>query len=402
MADAVGKGLLETVYDLADGIQRKTCGRWPRSVRLAISIFWDFCIDIPLRLLSWPLDFVMPGFIHIARAGLDVILTFFGIALWGRTGLLQILEGIWNLIPGVDWLVDLIPMLTIAGFVAKDEPAEGQVTPDLNPPSSTAKQGGSGMSGFLVGFLVGLVGWLFGIASLKWIPVAALVGGFIVPIFRRMSNMEMPARVVVAARWTAVVAGILLATDLLAYFATKSVSPEKYRGQAWQQTVAEGDLRLKAAASADSVKEKVTKALPSTEGLWKKSKEALRKSHKGFGIPFLDQVKEDFLKPSEETPKQEGQQEPEGQPEESSAMKKKVEELKLGPVQAKLYFSNYTLDRAKKIQQEKLDLLANIGITLGILLGVSILIILSSGATPNGAGPVTTTSGGQDNPLGFR
>ena len=246
-------GFFESILDLADRIGQATlAGRLSKWGELAVCLFWDFLVDIPLRILSWPLDFLMPGVVHLARSGLDFALTFIGVMVLGREGLLQILEGIWSLIPGVDWVLDLIPMLTV-GWYVKYRGTAGEEEEVNNPgrfQSPVAKGGSMIGIGFAVGALIGIVGWFVGLLSMwQGITTTVVVGALVaLSTLLGLSGQGWWKPLTGAA---ATLFALLCLWFVWGALSESSKSLDSFRESAWKVLVEEDDPMLKAARVAD-------------------------------------------------------------------------------------------------------------------------------------------------------
>ena len=357
-------GFFESILDLADRIGQATlAGRLSKWGELAVCLFWDFLVDIPLRILSWPLDFLMPGVVHLARSGLDFALTFIGVMVLGREGLLQILEGIWSLIPGVDWVLDLIPMLTVGWYVKyRGTAGEEEEVNNSGRFQSPVAKGGSMMVGFAVGALVGIVGWFVGLLSMWQGVTTTVVVGALVALSALLGLSGQ-------GWWKPVTGGAATLFALLCLWfvlgasSESSKSLDSFRESAWGVLVEEDDPMLKAARVAD----KAGKVL-GAEGIVEGAKEGVGKvvtpaldALKGFVRDRYKGPKDGFLgrlleeKPASPSPAP-GAPTPPAPP----VAEEKVEEaiplpssLKLGPMEARLYRSDRLLELAKEGREEE-------------------------------------------------
>ncbi|MDP3762979.1 MAG: hypothetical protein Q8Q97_02810, partial [bacterium] len=121
MANPLTLWLSETaVGRFAAWMHERTFSGWSWGSRMVISALWDF-IDTATRILFLPFYLVVPGLALFVRTPLDFILAFFGMMLWGTPGLLQSTEFVFGVVPGFGWVFDLLPMLSITGFIVRKQ-----------------------------------------------------------------------------------------------------------------------------------------------------------------------------------------------------------------------------------------------------------------------------------------
>lgn len=367
-----------TLGDVADTVHR-WLGAWmPRWARFTIAVFWD-CVDIMTRILFWPFFLLIPGLGPIVRGLLDIALVFLGAVLWGSPGLLQTFELAMEFIPGVGWFVDLMPMLTIAGFVARrrereaqEEAQEDEYEGEDEPPPPPAAYGRKMPVEILYGvvaLVVGLILWLAGVVSFGWFMAITGFGLLAGLTVRLLWYVDIPARTL---GWIAATVGFLLAVDLafLGYFAWLT-TPADYRKAAWEELVAAGDGRIKLAERADKLGESVSageiaeaaKGAARKFGDWlaggireQDPAEAGNPAVAEFGNWLRKQLKgQPAEKKPETTP-----------PPQAARIAKEASEMKLGRAQSWLYGMDFVLDRARGIRNRPISFLE---ITAVVLIG---------------------------------
>jgi hypothetical protein len=191
--------------------------------------------------------------------------------------------------------------------------------------------------------------------------------------YRELRRAPIPPRIIGGV---AAMIGIALAINLvsLGYFFAFT-SPEHYRVKAWQELVADGDLRVQVAKAGDlvgvgSVVEVSGKILAAVREV---AAEVLER-HKGFGIPIFDNLKARVVGAMKSRPASPEAGAPSA--EEAARLKKEAEALGLGPMQARLYRSDHTLDRARKVREDWMLRLKVSETVLGGVLGFVGLIVL--------------------------
>src|SRR3989344_440175 len=121
MAGGFIRYLSESTFGhLADKLHQRMFAGMPWFTLAVISGIWD-AIDIVSRLISWGTIYItfltLPT--QMFLTALDILLVFFGTALWGATGLLQAIELVVSPIPGLGHVLDLIPVLTVCAFIVR-------------------------------------------------------------------------------------------------------------------------------------------------------------------------------------------------------------------------------------------------------------------------------------------
>jgi len=400
------KGLFATVEGLADAVQRKFgCQNWSWGVRLAIVLFWDFGVDIPLRIIFWPFFFLVPGISHIVRGFLDLLLTFINVALFGSMGFFYAVEIIMP--DGFVW--DLIPMSTITWCVAFWREKRGTVAAvrreeyvfdegeeeaqEFGPRYGIADFSGGGfMARFLLGgaggLLVGLLYLWLEIASGGGVVGLTLVGGVLGLAAFGLRNV---ARLQVAVG-LAGIAAALLALVLGRIYYLDSTKPENYRQAAWRELKVSEDAWVLGAEKLDNFgkSEGVRAAKEMVSSLLEKGKEALREKleeteETGIGIvDGLVSSLKDMPEKREEKKKEASKPSPE-----TVQLKKETEALELGPAQAKLYSSSYVLEQAKKTRKDLISFWSWLSLVPSMLLLFAGLLFLQAGDSSDNVTPQT-------------
>ncbi len=240
----------------AEGVHKNTISSWPFGVRMTIAVLWDFLVDTPLRIVAWfiPLPFV----VEVIRFPLDVILALGALMLWGSPGLLQTGGIVLGFIPIVGRAIDLLPILTIAGFIARRRGHENMAQQNETPEASQISLEDSTM--IVVPFLTGLVGLVLGLilwwngaidfTSIIWVTLCPAGAAFMLRLARMV---PIPRQLLISV---GVIAGALLLLDtiVLGFFGIWW-TPESYRRVAWQELQKETSFALlvKTAKAADSV-----------------------------------------------------------------------------------------------------------------------------------------------------
>ena len=377
--------LAGSVGEVAEWIFLRVGARLPWGVRLAIAVFWDL-IDIGTRIVFWPLIFLVPGAMFAVRAVLDFFLVLIGSGLAGRTGLLQAMEVVFGAIPGFGWMFDLVPMLTIAVFIRRRMERETQqFTPTAaGEPLPAAQERMTPPMVLLFGFggvFLWFTLWWFeqvSFLSVVFFAVAGAVLGFILPFLR---EIELPPRLRVGSM--VFTGGLLvLSLTMLAYYGWGS--PEDYRRAAWGALVDERDGRVGFARKADELGQVLTGEGVSEITAFDREllKEALKR-HKGFGVPFLDDLKKKLVEGPKQKPAPAAQATPQEQAREARTQQE-VSALKLGRMQRMLYGSDYVLSRAKTMRESRVSFWRNtsLGLAGTFVLITLVAFIPSSGQRP--------------------
>ncbi len=377
--------LAGSVGEVAEWIFLRVGARLPWGVRLAIAVFWDL-IDIGTRIVFWPLIFLVPGAMFAVRAVLDFFLVLIGSGLAGRTGLLQAMEVVFGAIPGFGWMFDLVPMLTIAVFIRRRMERETQqFTPTAaGEPLPAAQERMTPPMVLLFGFggvFLWFTLWWFeqvSFLSVVFFAVAGAVLGFILPF---LGEIELPPRLRVGSM--VFTGGLLvLSLTMLAYYGWGS--PEDYRRAAWGALVDERDGRVGFARKADELGQVLTGEGVSEITAFDREllKEALKR-HKGFGVPFLDDLKKKLVEGPKQKPAPAAQATPQEQAREARTQQE-VSELKLGRMQRMLYGSDYVLSRAKTMRESRVSFWRNtsLGLAGTFVLITLVAFIPSSGQRP--------------------
>lgn len=372
----------------ADALYRRTGRHLPWGVRIAIAIFWDG-IDTAIRIFSWPLFFLLPGVWHVVRGVLDFFLALLGTVLWGSPGLLQPLESILGHFPAFGWFIDLIPMLTVAGFIARRRETESETEEPSRLPRA-AERSVIPMPGLeillaMVGFLVGLVTWLSGLTSVVWMlwfPLLGVAAGLLVRLFR---GMEIPPRFLKSSAVAisifllglAVIMGVLAATR----------PPESYRLAAWNQLVAAGDPEVTKAKGKDDTAKTIGAITEGISGVLRGAGETIAGAleKKTFRSPLLEKGRKALV---EALTPEEPPEEPAEKPAEKKAESGIPQELaELGPAQRELYRSPYVLERAKLIANRPIAPLLTVAFLLLGILGLIGLAAVAQTTRPRGPRP---------------
>lgn len=292
----VFRRIIDFIGRLADWVHSWTGVYLPWWLRILIAIFWDI-IDISLRIIFWFLPLIFPFIGDLPGMLLDLVLAFFGAILWGRIGVAQLAEVLIAPIPVVGYILDLIPVLTIAGFIYRNRYPQIERRIEM-------KGRGIEMSGN----------------------------------FRRLGLL--------------IVTGLFSISVGMAFYYYFQ-SPETYRKEAWVQIKKEGTIAGKAGEISDKALDKALKEISKRGKKLKKiiikGEEYLVESAKDSdtGVEPIDELKDKILgflkKEGEEgeekkiTPEQE----------------KEIRGLELGPVEKLRYFSDSTLEKAKEIKSRK-------------------------------------------------
>lgn len=377
MGALFGKIAATWIGKFADRIHQETMASWPWWTRAIIALCWDILVDIPTRIITGLFIGFFPGIMEAVRFPLDVILTLFGTALWGSHGLLQAIEVGAGLIPGVGWIIDLLPMLFIAGLFARrreqeEEAGTRRVTPPL-PQEGVGLMVAVFLSG-IVGLMVGIVLWWF-----EWIEVFSIIWVIL--------GSSGAALVPPLARWIPVRRGLLVGIGilLLGIVAVNGSllvfwpGAESYRKHAWEKLIDEKDLRIFAMRQADKIGKAVDiSALKDVPGSLiadarKNLAAALEKTGEGepedepYLVSFGKWLGKNIIKPEEKK-----KESPKPSPE-PKLLQKDVERLGLGPAQASLYRSDFVLERAKEMRENVVGWFRTAVIWLGGLLAFIVI-----------------------------
>lgn len=352
-------------------------GAWlPWWVRCVIAGFWD-AVDTATRIFFWPLFFAFPGLGPVVRGVLDAILVFFGVALWGAPGLLQTFEVFMEFIPGVGWMVDLMPMLTIAGFVARRREREESRTETAAEDYTLAAHGGRfpmQLLGGILGAVLWFFLWWFGAMSFWWWLLIIPVGVGLGYGFNWLQWYGVSARFFRVAAILAVAA--VLVSGAIAGYYHFFTSAEDYRQEAWQILKEEKDPQLALAEQKDKFGEQVKgvseAAGRATRSLGKFGGRAAVDVLEKFNpeTPILQDLKSLALKAlkPELTPVPQATTTP---TKETAATQEIAKRLKLGPSQEALYWSDYVLDRAREIRDRQVRL----GVEWAFFFGVALVFV---------------------------
>lgn len=375
MTELFGKVASSWFGKVADEIHKNTFAHWPWGTRLAIAIFWDFCVDTPTRLIAGMLTGFFPGIMAAVRFPLDVVLAVFGTALWGAHGLLQGLEMGAALIPGVGWIVDLLPMLTIAGFLARRREEEQDVVehtyiaPHKGDPMGWITALLTGVGGLFLGLILWWTGWI-DFMSIFWFALAPAAASF---VFRLVAWLKVPR--IVYQIGGGILAGLLI-IDVLALVFWPGL--ESYRMQAWKSLQEESffALEVKAAKAADALGKKIrlgdllkkdgsivesarSKIADTLEGGGVKSEEVPEilagsggeRSDTSYATDVMRWLGKK-IRPSE--PQREAPQKaPAPVATDRTAAEKQAQELGYGPLQTRLYTSDIVLARAREMRESR-------------------------------------------------
>ncbi|OGZ35480.1 MAG: hypothetical protein A3A94_00890 [Candidatus Portnoybacteria bacterium RIFCSPLOWO2_01_FULL_43_11] len=280
--------IIDFIGRLADWIHSWTGIYFPWWIRMLFAIFWDL-IDIALRIVLWFLPLIFPIIGDIPGMLLDMILAFFGAMLWGRIGVAQLAEVLIAPIPIIGYLLDLIPVLTIAGFIYRKK--YPQIEKERRFQMRRVEMSDN---------------------------------------FRRVGTLIMTG-----------LFSISVGTTIYYYIQ----NPESYRKKAWLETKKEESI---IGRSGKVVDETIGKAGEKSKRIIIKGKEYFMKSLEQFdtGVEPIGELKDKLAGLLEEKEKEE---EKELTPEQE----KEMGALKLGPIERFRYFSDSTLEKAKEIKSRK-------------------------------------------------
>lgn len=361
---------------LADKLHQRLFAGMPWTTLAIIGGIWDF-IDIVSRLVSWgtiSIPFLaIPT--QVVLTVLDVLLVFFGTALWGATGLLQAIELVVSPIPGIGYILDLIPVLTVCAFIVrareKREARESGWRGDMmlvGPRNLFAeRQIKEARMVTWAGEIIFLVlWWKFALVSILWF----LVAGMLLPIVGTLLSGHVP----VGVRQPLVIvvlAGAVLCFGM--YYWAQKATIEGYREKAWLSLVEQEDSRVLSALRADEAGDSIAGSEFSgrvVEGAKKLGGSAFKGTGKhlkehDFGVPIVNSGAKWLgchLDPTGcEDPAKEGAGKEEDKIEESerkrgvekplSREEEVVRGLGLGKAQAYLYKSRHVLKEAEGLRE---------------------------------------------------
>lgn len=354
--------MTEILYRWADDLSIWVGVRnWAWSLRMAIAVFFDFVLDIPLLIFFAPISWIFPPAGALVHTFFDIFLTFVGIILWGRVGYWQAAEVFLGI--GHSFFLDLIPWLTIGGFIARRREARNardmivldEVVEEDEQEVGRANFGGGVMTGLLAGAVGGL---LFGLLY-SWLEVVTgwgvagltIIGSLLGLVAYGLRNVLSEGAVMILAGIGAVFLGVVLGR--VAYLKNMT-TPEDYRQVAWRELEQSGDALIAGAKKLDDFgkTEGVQAAKELASGLLDRGKETLKEKleeieETGIGIVdgFVDSLK-GVVKKREEKKKEAEKQTPE-----TARLEKEAKSLELGSAQARLYRSDRVLERASQIRQ---------------------------------------------------
>lgn len=345
----------------AEGIHKNTISTWPFGIRMAIAVLWDFVVDTPLRIAAWfiPVPFV----VEAIRFPLDVILALGALMLWGSPGLLQTGGIIIGFVPIVGRAVDLLPILTIAGFVARRRGKEDATEHNATLEASHLSLEDSAMM-IMVPFLTGLVGliagfilWWNGVidfTSILWTTLCPAGAAFVLRLAR---SVPVPRGLLVGIGGVA--GGLLLIVGVGLGCFSILLPAESYRETAWKEFVDAKDFRIIAATQADKIGKVVdiTALEQSAGSLVENARRKLAEKLEGgaqtpeeeepYAVSVGKWLSRNVIAPKPPDKKMEAQK---TKPE-PAALKKDIGRLQLGPARASLYRSDFVLKRAEEMRE---------------------------------------------------
>ncbi|MDP3785090.1 MAG: hypothetical protein Q8R12_03375 [bacterium] len=300
-----------------------------------------------------------------------------GVILWGATGFLELLE-YWG--DGV--LSDLVPMLTLEGFIARrrergEEPVEFKPEAVIETLPSASGRGGIGIEVICGagGAFLGLLLWVLGIATFWWMIGLALLGAALGFFLRVSDQIEIPRAWLVGA---AAVVGVLLVLNLGNLFRLGLFTrAEDYRAEAWQFLKSEGDVRLVVAERIDKLGAAAGLGTGETNivASGREIAASLLEKQKGFGVPALDDLKGWALGKLKPPVPQPPSKETEPAPSETTRLEGEIKTLGLGALEARLYRSDFVLERAAKLRNGKVSFWWKVALGLGMILGLTVALL---------------------------
>lgn len=239
---------------LADKLHQRLFAGMPWTTLAIIGGIWD-AIDIVSRLISWGTIYIpfltLPTQIFLTT--LDILLVFFGTALWGATGLLQAIELVVSPIPGLGHILDLIPVLTVCAFIVRAR--EKREVRESGWRSDAILVGSKNlflekrlkevrMATWAGEIILLVLWWQFALVSILWF----LVAGMLLPIVCTLLSGSVPVGV---RRPLAIVVLVGAVLCFGMYYWAQKATVEGYREKAWFSLVEQEDSRVLSARRAD-------------------------------------------------------------------------------------------------------------------------------------------------------
>lgn len=287
--------LLEAIGAMADSFHRSLgLDRVSWGWRMIIAFFLVDVIDIAVRVITLPLLFSFPLASHAVHIVFNTIIAFACAALWGMPGLIHLIDLGFGLIPGIfgDMVLDILPLATIAGLVAR---WRGEVL--ISSPTNVVRNGGA-MLRFTIFIATVMAMWWFGCFSLfsfGWWSVVVISFLFITGIAQ--SSLRVAGGTIMALTLVIV---IFFAGLYLGYLSL--VSPESYREATWTALEEEGDARIKAARQADATRTLFSKGVEAVAGAGRATLDAAEKVARGIDTEVGSKIGEALLDIESDTP----------------------------------------------------------------------------------------------------
>lgn len=389
--------LTENVFgEIADRIHYYTGRFLPIWLCFVISITWDG-IDIYTRLLTFVTALFVPVVGDFVGSILDIALVFLGAMLWGRTGLLQSVEFFSDFVPIIGPLTDFLPTLTIAGIICMRK--QGKLESFNFSSTERGTQGGSMVTGAVLGAFSGFLGggilWLSGyidLPSVLLVILVCLVFGMLLMVFR---SLRIPQ-----GFWAllCIVDALVLLAGIGGYiYFTYGTSADDYRDVAWQAVVEEKGPQITMARKLDELRDSfdidIKAGAEKAKEVAKSTRETIAEKMEkhDFEVPVLNAASRwlaQIVRPAEPSAEKKAEDSVEEELQKAQqevSIEQHKEDVKRfgGPRQAKLYRSDFVLERANYVRNEKINLMESVCFWSGITL-IFLLLLTFSGRSGRG------------------
>ncbi|GEM_PF-4290781 len=405
------KGVLDGIAAMADSFHVWLgFDKWPWGTLMIIGGFLD-ATDISVRLAMTPLFLALPGISHAAHFIFNIAVACSTAALWGSTGLIQLLDLLFAASAGfgfLDLLVDIMPLNIFAGFIVLWQ-KNGEMQ-NILPPTNK----GGALMGFTIYLVTGVALWWFGCVSTFSFGWWIVLGLSFLVVYSVTQYASSPATNPII--FCIMLTIVIVTGTRLGYLSI--VSPESYREETWLMLEDTGDIRVKAAQQTDTASDAVSKGISVAVEVAGKAKDATSEVAGSVGSVLADKVGSilkdvesdvpawnkfakwagEKLAPEEE--KQSAQEKESAKEEKPAERKKSPPEVvleiggkQLGPREADLYKSAYILNKAESLLKDRTCWAENMLILSLGLLALSLVYLLSSG---NGGSSMETPQPSQE------